>query len=180
MTETYTLNEFSAVIGKSVPYIRTLQSQLGLYVPPKADGYPEPYVRFMRKIVALRTFNVALDDIRELLQKEIKALSLLNFDAIHDSPIWYMAGREHPVKSDRHLLLTGHDLGFSIASGAIQSNLDFRERDPELFGGHEMGEDVRQVLKLYLKQLKKIDARVQSERQVLLEALAWAGPGLVP
>ncbi|MDA0989399.1 MAG: hypothetical protein O3A51_01435 [Verrucomicrobia bacterium] len=180
MSEIFTLNEMAAVLGKSPPFTRNLQSKLGLFVPSKSDGYTEAYVRFMRKVIALRTFTVPLEEIRELIQKEIKILELLNFDAIHESPVWFMCTVEPPAQSERHLLLSGHDLGFPLTSNAIQGNLDFRERDPELFGGQEMGEDVRRVLKLYYKLLQKVDARVQQEKPVLLEALDWAGGGLLP
>ena len=37
-----------------------------------------------------------------------------------------------------------------------------------------MGEDVRDVVRLYLKVVKKIATRVQQERPVLEDALAWA------
>jgi len=180
MSETYKLDEMCEMLGKSVPYVRRLQAQIGVTIPPKGEGYSEAYVRFMRKVISLRAFNVPLDDISQLLTREKRILELLHIDAMSDSLTWYMAEGDHPVQSETHLLLTGHDLGFPVSSGAIQCNLDFRERDPELFGGHEMGEDVRRVIEVYLRILKKIDERVQRERAVLLDALAWAGAGLMP
>jgi hypothetical protein len=180
MTETYSLKEVCDTLGKSVPYIRNLQAQLGLYVMPRGERYPECYAMFLRKLVALRTFNVSYDDIGELFAKERKILELLHVDAISDAPLWYLATVESPARSDRHLLLTGQDLGFPISAEAIQCNLDFRERPPELFRRHEMGEDVRRVLDLYLKLLRRIDARVRIERPVLIDALAWVGNGLLP
>lgn len=180
MTEQYTLSELCDSLGKSLPYLRNLQSHLALPPPRRGEVYPESYARFLRKVVSLRTFNVPLEDIVELFEKEKKILQLLHMDAISDSALWFLGSGDNPVRSERHLLLTGQDLGFPIASGAIQCNLDFRERNPELFVGHEMGEDVRQVLKLYLKLLRKLDQRVRQERPVLLDALDWVGPGLLP
>ncbi|MDA0576791.1 MAG: hypothetical protein O3B24_01695 [Verrucomicrobia bacterium] len=179
MTETYTLNELAVAVGKSVPYIRQLQAQLKVSAQRRPEAYPEAYVHFLRRVVALRMFQVPLDDIAELFEKEKKALELLHFDAMSQSPFWYLAAGDGTTRTDRHLLLTGHDLGFPVASGAIQCNLDFRERSRELFVGHEMGEDVRRVLDLYLKLLRKVDERVRTERPVLLEALAWVGNGLL-
>lgn len=180
MTETYTLNELAVALGKSVPYLRQLQLQIKAEPPrKKQDRWPESYVHFMRRAVALRMFQVPLDDIAELFQKERKILELLHFDAMTESPFWFLAVGDVVVRTDRHLLLTGHDLGFSVSAGAIQCNLDFRERNPELFGGREMGEDVRRVLDLYLKLLRKVDERVRNERPVLLDALEWVGNGLM-
>lgn len=179
MTEGYTHAEMCECLGKSVPYVRRLQTQLSLPFLKKDERYPDAYIRFMRKIISLRTFNVPVEEIKELFSREKRILEIMHFDAIADSSFWYMAEGEHPVKSATHLLLTGHDLGFPIASDSIQCNLDFRERDPELFGGHEMGEDIRRVLEIYVKALSKIDARVRHERNVLLDALSWAGGGLM-
>lgn len=174
MSETYSFDELCRALGKFGGYARSIQSGLDLYIPQRKEPYSESYFRFMQRVVALRTLNVAIGDIKALLEKEKKLLELLHFDSINDSPIWYMSDAETPPRSDRHLLLTGHDLGFSLQSNEIQSNLDFRERAPELFRRDEMGEDVRDVVRLYLKVVKKIATRVQQERPVLEDALAWA------
>jgi len=178
--ESYSLHELSATLGKSPPYLRNLQAQIGIYIPRKGERYSEAYCRFMRKIVSLRAFNVPLDEIAAVFEKEKKILELLHVDAMSNSPLWYLGAGDNPVRSDRHLLLTGQALDFSITADAIQCNLDFRERNPELFGGHEMGEDVRRVLDSYLSLLRKIDARVRAERTVLLDALDWVGRGILP
>ncbi|MCE9613516.1 MAG: hypothetical protein K8T26_04520 [Lentisphaerae bacterium] len=180
MTETYSLSDLAVALGKSVPYLRNLQVQIKADVPRRPERYPEAYVHFMRRVVALRMFHVPADEIAELFQKEKKILEFLHFDAMSDSPLWYLTAGDGAVRTERHLLLTGQDLGFPVTSGAIQCNLDFRERSPELFDGREMGEDVRKVIDLYLKLLRKIDERVKAERPVLLDALAWIGDGLMP
>ncbi len=180
MSEGYTHAEMCECLGKSVPYVRRIQTQMEVPFLKKGELYPDAYIRFMRKVISLRTFNVPVDEIKELFTREKRILEIMHFDAVSDSPFWYMAEGEHPVKSESHLLLTGHDLGFPIASDAIQTNLDFRERERELFGGHEMGEDIRRVLEIYVKTLRKIDSRVRVEREVLMDALSWAGGGLLP
>lgn len=180
MTEHYTLSELAIALGKSVPYVRHLQTQIKAAVPRRPESYPEAYVHFLRRVVALRMFHVPAEDIAELFQWERKILEFLHFDALGDAPFWYLAPGDGDARTERHLLLTGQDLGFPVTSGAIQCNLDFRARNPELFGGREMGEDVRRVIDLYLRLLRKIDARVKAERPVLLDALAWIGNGLLP
>lgn len=180
MVETYTFHEMCQTLAKSGAYIRSLQQKIGISILPRSQGYPEPYVHFMRKVVALRTFNVTLDDIRELFQKETRILEMLHYDSLSDSALWFLGDGDAPARSETHLLLTGQDLGFPIASGAIQWNLDFTVREGELFAGHEMGEDIRRALDLYVQLLERIDTRVRSERSVLQDALAWAGNGLLP
>ena len=173
------MRQMCSVLGKSSGYVRRLQMTLGLPVPRRPERYPEKYVLLLRRVVSLRTFNVTVEDIKELLAKEQKILQLLHFDSVSNSPFWFMHDIDPPVPSERHLLLTGVDLGFPVTGSAIQCNLDFMDRDPELFGRHEMGEDVRRVLDLYLELLRRIDERVSEEKPVLQEALAWAGRGLV-
>jgi len=58
--------------------------------------------------------------------------------------------------------------------------LNFREKEPELFAGTEMGEDVRRVLKLYVKLLLRVDKRVRSETPVMEDALAWSELAFLP
>ena len=42
-----------------------------------------------------------------------------------------------------------------------------------------MGEDLRRLLWSYVEARSKVDARVRHERNVLLDALSWAGGGLM-
>ncbi|NIY16038.1 MAG: hypothetical protein GWM98_14645, partial [Nitrospinaceae bacterium] len=172
--EEYSFSEFCSALGKSPRYIRPLQIALGLHIPGRKDTYPENYLSFMRKVVSMRAFNVPIDDIKELLKKEVKILQMLHLDTVSDCPTWFMGNSDWQRQSRTHLLLTGIDLGFDFVEGEVQWNLNFRERTPELFHGHEMGEDIHHVIELYLKLLKKIDDRVRNERRVLLDALAWA------
>jgi len=180
MPETYKYSRFCALLGKSGPYVRGLQRDLGLPVPPSGEEYTDSYLSFMETVVALRTFNVPTADIVDLFEKERKILQLLHFDSMEESTTWYMAPRNSNGHTENHLLLTGHDLGFPITSDAVQANLNFREKEPELFAGAEMGEDVRRVLRLYVERLLKIDERVRTETPVLEDALAWAERAFVP
>lgn len=180
MPDQYKFADFCRLLGKTNPYVRRLQRDLGLPVPAANDGYSNAYLRFMETVVALRTFNVPMNDISDLFEKEKKILQLLHVDSMADSSTWYMAPRNGGEHTENHLLLTGHNLGFPITSDAVQANLNFREKEPELFAGAEMGEDVRRVLKLYIKMLQRVDERVRSETPVLEEALAWAERAFVP
>jgi hypothetical protein len=175
MAKKYTFHEFCRAVGKPAPIVHSLQTNLDLYVPNKHEGYPDAYLIFMEKVVAMRTFSVPLDEIADLFRKEKKILELLHVDTITDSPTWYLdACKRDGGRSDQCLLLTGHNLGFPIAAEVIQSNLDFGDRDPELFNSREMGEDVRKILRTYLKLIEKIKDRIQTEKPVIERALFWS------
>ena len=174
MAESYSFGELCQLLGKSPAYVRHLQRSLDLHIPKGDQGYSEAYLAFLQRGVALRTFNVPVVDIQEISIKECKILELLHFDSMSNSPTWYLDACMGEDGSDGRLLLTGHDLGFPLTSEAIQSNLDFRERQAELFAGRDMGEDIQRVLDLYLKLVRKVNLKVRSQRPVLEEALAWA------
>jgi hypothetical protein len=191
MGKTYTFGELCKAVGKATTTVRNMQTALDLYVPSSApvhrgsrarrsarDRYSGAYLRFLRKVIALRTFNVPMEDIHALFLKEKKILELLHFDTMTTSPTWYLDACGPGEMSENHLLLTGYNLDFPLASEAIQSNLNFGRKDAELFAGAEMGEDVRRVLRLYLKLLRKIRARIETEKPVLVHALAWARSAL--
>jgi len=173
--ETQSFHQMCKLLGKGPGYIRRLQLHLKLYMPSKQEGYSVAYMSFMEKAVSLRAFSVPLDDIADLLQKEKKILELLHVDSMTNSPAWYLElNTSDGTRSDRHLLLTGYDLGFPVASDHIQSNLDFGIKDQELFTRQEMGEDIRHVMDLYLKQLEKVKKRVFLEKPLLERALFWS------
>lgn len=163
------------MLGKPSGYVRVLQSALQLYLPRKGEGYTNAYAAFLERVVSLRAFSVAVEDICDLFGKEKKILELLHVDSIANSPTWYLdaCDNEQP-HTERHLLLTGYDLGFPLGSDVIQSNLDFGRRDDELFTRHEMGEDIRRMLRLYLKLLMRVRERVTQEKPVLERALFWS------
>jgi hypothetical protein len=162
------------ILGKSPVYVLRLQQALDLYAPASKDGYTRAYVCFLEKIVALRTFGIPLADIADLFSKERRLLELLRFDALSDSPTWYLdgCGRQAGGAGDR-LLLSGYCLGFSIDRPSYQPNLDFGRRDDHLFAGHEMGEDICRSLGIYREQAGKLCARIAREIPVLQNALYW-------
>lgn len=170
-----TFHKLCKLLAKPPGYVRSLQANLQLPQPPKGEGYSRAYAAFMERAISLRTFSVPIEDIADALHKEKKILELLHVDSIASSPTWYLdaCGRDE-AHTDRHLLLTGYDLGFPLNADVIQSNLDFGPRDNELFARHEMGEDIRRVLRLYVKLLGKIRERVVQEKPVLERALFWS------
>lgn len=163
------------ILGKSPVYVMQLQKALDLYVPRSDEGYRRPYVCFLEKMIAIRTFGIRLADIADLFAKERRLLELLRFDALSDSPTWYLDGCGRQVARDQGdcLLLSGYCLGFSIDTPSYQPNLDFGRRDNHLFDGHEMGEDVYCSLRLYREQAQKLCGRISQEIPVLRNALYW-------
>ena len=155
--------------------VLAMQRGLGLHVPEKDTGYSDAYVAFMRKVVRLRALHVPLDLIAELFETERKVLALLHVDTLTDSPTWYLdaCNGENGRLPPDGLLLSGYRLGFPIETGAVQPTLDFGERPNELFHGHEMGEDLKQVLARYRRQLEDVRERVGREKPVVEGALSW-------
>jgi hypothetical protein len=178
MDNTYSFADLCRALGKSGFYIYNLQRALGIPVMRDGGHYSAAYLRFMEKAVSLRAFSVSNDKIQELFELEKKILRLLHIDSLSQSETWYLEGCNGFPYSEKCLLLTGFDLGFPLTadgSGHVQHHLDFSERDPELFSGAEMGEDVRIVLEKYTRLVTDVRERVEQETPVLRDALAWAG-----
>lgn len=183
MDNTYSFTELCAALGKSRIYIRNLQRSLELPVVRNRERYASVYLRLLEKAVSLRAFSVSTDRIQELFETEKKILRLLHIDSLSQSQTWYLEGCNSASQSENCLLLTGFDLGFPLSAdgaGHVQHHLDFSERDPELFTGAEMGEDVRIVLEKYAGLVVDVRTRVEQERPVLRDALAWAGEVFPP
>ena len=72
-----TMVAFCKVCGKPQIYIRNLQKALALPVPDKCAGYSMPHVCFLQRVIAMRTFNVPMENIADLLTKEKNLLRLL-------------------------------------------------------------------------------------------------------
>lgn len=176
MDGTYSFNDLCAAVGKGPMYVKNLQRALGLPILRDGRRYRDGYVRFVEKAVALRTFCVSIERIADLFEIEKKLLRMLHIDSLSAAEDWYLdacGGAQSPNR----LLLTGHDVGFVLAPdgpGHVQDHLDFIERDPELFTGAEMGEDIRVVVRKYLDQVAEIRALVEHETPVLRDALSWA------
>ncbi len=171
--ESYTFSQLCRAVGRSGPYLARLQKQIEVDAPRAGEGFTPGYVRFMEKVIALRTLAVALEDIRELLAKEKRILELLRFDSLSSSVTWYVDSCGGPIRSSQHLFLTGFDVGFDLSAPAVQANLDFGARDDELFAGHEMGEDIVRSLRLYNEFVERVRTRARNERPVLENALYW-------
>lgn len=173
-----TFSEMCKICGKSQLYVRNLQKSMGLPIPDKDSRYSTSYLYFIQKVISLRTFSVPLEDILELFAKEKSILCLLKMDALSNSPTWYLDQCAANENSDCRLLLTGYNVGFPIAGGCVQVNLDFGKREKELFNSKEMGEDVQRALASYLKLLPKIKSRIIQEKPVLEQALKWGKEAL--
>lgn len=169
------------MLGREYPYIHSLQRHLELHIPTKGDGYSQSYVIFMEKVVSLRALHVPQDEIKDLFETEKKVLRLQHVDSLTPSPTWYLDACAGANSDDNHhndpapdrLLLSGYRLGFDVTADIVQPTLDFGKRHAELFKGHEMGEDIRQILRKYRAQLDAIRRRVEKERPVLENALLW-------
>lgn len=170
---TFTVRQLSEKLGKDPLYVRNVQKTLNLHVPD-GEGYSLAYLRFLRKIIALRTFSVPMDDIVRLFEIEKKLLRLLRADTHSSSPTWYLDACAGRGQHESRLLLTGYDLGVPVAGGTIQTSLDFGDMPPELFEGEEMGEDIGRILDQYLKLVDKTRHRTRNESPILRHALSWA------
>ncbi len=173
--ETVTFAEVCQLLAKNAVYLSKLQQALGLYIPGRTEGYKRPYVCFLEKVVALRTFQIPLADIVGLFQKERRLLELMRFDALSDSPTWYLdaCGMRAGKRQEDCLLLTEYCVGFVPEDRVYQQNLDFGTRADHLFEGSEMGEDVHRSLSLYRKQADALRRRIGKEIPVLQSALYW-------
>ncbi len=178
MSKSLTFSELCQGLKKPQVFVRNLQSGLDMYVAGQADRYAEPYVRFMQKIVALRTLNISVEDIRDLFIKEKRIMEMLHVDTASDSPTWYLDHCEANGHSESKLFLTSYDVGVPLYSGNVQPQLNFDGEPRELFSGPAMGENVREFCKMYWRQLEKMKRRIQDEKQVLRNALNWADRAL--
>jgi hypothetical protein len=168
--------ELCRALGRDAIQVRSLQRALGLHVPSGSEGYQQAYLFFLQRVVALSAFHVPADDIREIFETEKKILTLLHVDTLTDSPTWYLDGCPAPgseeAESDR-LLLTGHRVE-GMDGDQIQHTFDFGQRDPELFKGAEMGEDLRRVIAKYVGLESALRLRIRREKPVVENALQWA------
>ncbi len=164
-----TLKELSAQIGQSVPYVINLQKGYRLPVCPE---YPDGYAVLLRKIHALSLCSISKKDIATQLQRERKLLELLKADSVTVTPVWF----ESICVMDSgpsHLLLSGYDLGHHLTAPAVQTGLDFAEREDELFTGKEMGESELLAMNSCRDSQKQITDRLTQQIPSLANALKW-------
>ncbi len=174
MPASYSFPELCTALRESQLYVRGLQTGLDLYVAGNGRRYSEAYYAFMFKVVALRAANVPLEDVRELFLREKRIQEMLHVDTLSESPDWFLSSCDLGGWSESRLFLTGYDLGQPIASGVVQSHLNFEgETKGELFSGPAMGEDLREFCRVYARSVEKLKARLAREKQALRSALNW-------
>lgn len=164
------LKELAKDVGKSAPYIMTLQKKFGL---PSCKDYPAGYAVLVKKLIYLSICSVPDKDIKSLLSKEKKLLELLKVDSLHAGELWFES-MCIMKQGDMRLLLTGHDLGHPVDCRTIQTGLDFSEREKELFQSSEMGASALRELQRYADMLAKIKERINQEVSTVEAALKWA------
>ena len=161
------LKELAEKCGKSVPFIMTTQKK---YALPAGKEYSDGYAALLSKLIYLQLASIPQKEIKTLLTRERKLLELLKADSLTHSPTWFedlCVDKFGP----KRLLLSGYDLGHRTG---VQTGLDFAERDSELFGNHEMGDDALRALKLCMESQETILARLRKEIPVLSNALKWS------
>ncbi|VGO16626.1 hypothetical protein PDESU_05217 [Pontiella desulfatans] len=164
------LNELAKRVGKSVPYVMTLQKKFGL---PVCKDYPVGYAVLVEKLIYLSICSVPDKEIKSLLSKEKKLLELLKVDSLHDGDLWFenmCIMKSGPTR----LLLSSHDLGHPVDCATVQPCLDFSDRDKELFQSSEMGASALRELRRYSKTLDGVKARIRQELPIVGAALKWA------
>ncbi len=167
------LSELAKQVGKSGPYVMTLQKKYGL---PACKDYPASYAVLVKKLIYLSICSVPDKDIKLLLSKEKKLLELLKVDSLHDGELWFES--MYAMKSGpTRLLLSGHDPGHPVDRKVIQTGLDLSEREKELFQSSEMGASALRELQRYSDVLKKIMGRIQQELPIIASALTWIKTG---
>lgn len=167
-------HELCKRLRKPAGYVRTLQQKLGLHIAVNGRGYSPAYLVFMQTVVALRTFSISVEDIKDLFEMEKALLSLLKVDSLSTSKTWYLDACDIPCESTNRLLLTKYDIGESVTPHGVQFHLDFKGGNRELFTDHEMGADARRVLDLYRELRARMVERVKLGEVLLEEALAWS------
>jgi len=150
-----------------VPFIMTVQKSFGL---PGGKEYSDGYAVLVSKLIWLQLASVPKKEIQAQLTRERKLLELLKVDSLTPSPIWFEDLCVDKFRPSR-LLMSGYDLGHRAG---VQTGLDFSERESELFGSQEMGDDALRALKLCMESQNTILARLRQEIPVLSSALNWA------
>lgn len=161
------LKQLAEECGKSPPFIMTVQKGFGL---PGLKQYSSGYAVLISKLIWLQIASIPKKEIQTQLTRERKLLELLKVDSHAPSPTWF----EDQCKEawgPGHLLLSGYALGHK---SGVQTGLDFSERESELFGSQEMGDDALRALDLCMKSQEAILSRLRQEIPVLSSALKWS------
>lgn len=168
----YSLSEIAGLTGRDRPTLLGWIKRLDLPVF-QGRGYPEFYLSFLRVIAFLRLAQVTEVQLLELWAVERKLMTLLHADSL-GSPTWMIDGHAHSGYEERRLFLSRFDLGVDVRAAEVQPGLDFSEKEAELFGGVEMGEDLLRLLASYRELVGLIRQRVTDQAQILTAAGRWA------
>ena len=168
----HSLGDMSKALNRAAVYVRGLQARFDL---PLLEGttYSSAYLEFLRSVVALRTFNISEETLRDLWHLEKKLLQLLHVDST-GSPTWFLDSCGAITHRERRLLLTNHDLGVLLSGSEVQIGLNFADSLPELFAGKEMGEDALRVLRECLKIRARILVEISAELPHVRTAAKWS------
>ena len=168
----HTFADLAKATNRSTVYVSGLQSRFEL---PTFDGalYSEAYLAFLQTVVHLRTVATTEETLRDLWHIEKKLLQLLHADST-GSPTWFLDSCGATTSPKRRLLLTNYELGAEVHGKGVQLGLNFTGSVPELFAGHEMGEDALRVLNDYRKLHARIRAGVKAELPQVRAAVRWA------
>ena len=169
-----TFGDMAKALNRSPVYISGLQARFELPVLEGA-AYSKAYLEFLHLIIALRTFNISEESLRDLWHLEKKLLQLLHVDST-GSRTWFLDSCGATTCPERRLLLTNYDLGVRLTDGEVQTGLNFATALPELFAGQEMGEDTLRVLRGCLKLRARICAEIVTELPHVRAALKRVTP----
>jgi hypothetical protein len=167
-----TLGDMAKSLNRSAVYLAGLQRRFEL---PTFQGaaYSPAYAAFLRGVVALRTFDISEETLRELWNVEKKLLQLLHVDST-GSRTWFLDSCGATRHRKRRLLLSNHNLGVALTGRAVQTGLNFASSLPELFAGKDMGEDALRVLRACLTIHARIRDDIASELPHIRVAIEWA------
>jgi hypothetical protein len=169
-----TFGDMAKDLNRPTVYLSGLQKRFELPAFEGA-GYSPAYVAFLRGVVALRTFDISEETLRDLWHLEKKLLQLLHVDST-GSCTWFLDSCGVTTHPKRRLLLTNHDLGVPLTGSEVQTGLNFAKSLPELFAGKEMGEDALRVLRECLKLRARILAEIATELPHVRAAVKWTAP----
>jgi hypothetical protein len=166
------LSDMSKALNRAPVYVGGLQARFELPVLEGA-AYSNAYFELLRTIIALRSFNIPEEGLRDLWHLEKKLLQLLYVDST-GSRTWFLDSCGATTHLKRRLLLTNHDLGIPLSGSEVQTGLNFADSLPELFAGKEMGEDALRVLRACLRIRAQILAELSTELPHVRTAIRWA------
>lgn len=104
LTAVHSLGDMSKALNRAAVYVSGLQARFELPVLEGA-AYSSAYLELLRSIVALRTFNIPEESLRDLWHLEKKLLQLLHVDST-GSCTWFLDSCGAITHLDHRLLLT--------------------------------------------------------------------------